>query len=248
MTFIQTHPDLSDKVRPMSRLKLVSHHLCPYVQRAAIALSEKGVSFEREWIDLSDRPAWFKDASPLGKVPLLMISDDQNGEPIVLFESAVIVEYLEDTEPNPLHPADPVARARHRAWIEFASSVLNGIGRLYNALNDHQFNAEVGNLQHMFTRLEDDFADRTPPWKGPYFAGKNFSLVDAAFGPVFRYLDTFEADADLYLLCRDHQRVALWRSELAKRPSVQNAIDSGYPDRLRDFLLRKGTVISQKVK
>lgn len=229
------------------RLKLVSHHLCPYVQRAAIALDEKGVAFERAWIDLADRPEWFDAISPLGKVPLLMISDEDGGAPVVLFESAVIVEYLEDTEPNPLHPQDPVARARHRAWIEFASNVLNGIGRLYNAPTEAKLLIEAEKLQSMFSRLEGDLAARPDRWTGPYFAGRNFSLVDAAFGPVFRYLDTFEPDADLHLLDSAHPRVSQWRAALSKRSSVQDAIDAGYPDRLRAFLRRKGTAISHRI-
>jgi glutathione S-transferase len=104
-------------------LRLVSHHLCPYVQRAIIALAEKGIAHERTYIDLAEKPAWFSALSPLGKVPLLLIDDTD-----VLFESAVICEYLEETSPGPkLHPRDPLERARHRAWIEFASAALADI-------------------------------------------------------------------------------------------------------------------------
>ncbi|MGG6499047.1 UNVERIFIED_CONTAM: glutathione S-transferase family protein, partial [Bacteroidetes bacterium 56_B9] len=77
-----------------------SHKLCPYVQRAVIALTEKGVPFERIDIDLDNKPDWFLAVSPLGKTPVLLVGD----QPI--FESAVILEYLEDTQPKPLHPAD----------------------------------------------------------------------------------------------------------------------------------------------
>ena len=48
-------------------LKLISHKLCPYVQRAVIALTEKGVPFERIDIDLANKPDWFLKISPLGK-------------------------------------------------------------------------------------------------------------------------------------------------------------------------------------
>src|SRR5690606_14684875 len=67
---------------PMPALTLVSHHLCPYVQRAVIALLEKGVPFERVYINLDEKPAWFRQISPLGKVPLLKVGDEA-----VLFES-----------------------------------------------------------------------------------------------------------------------------------------------------------------
>ena len=54
-------------------LKLISHKLCPYVQRAVIALAEKGVPFERVDIDLSNKPDWFLALSPFGKTPVLMV-------------------------------------------------------------------------------------------------------------------------------------------------------------------------------
>ncbi len=111
----------------MRRLTLVSHPLCPYVQRAAIALDEKAVAFERIAIDLANKPDWFEAISPLGKVPLLRVAD--GARETVLFESNVILEYLEETQPHPLHPADPLARARHRAWNEFGSALLGGIAR-----------------------------------------------------------------------------------------------------------------------
>ena len=58
-------------------LKLISHKLCPYVQRAVIALNEKGVAFERIDIDLANKPDWFLKISPLGKVPVLTVASDK---------------------------------------------------------------------------------------------------------------------------------------------------------------------------
>lgn len=70
------------------KLTLISHALCPYVQRAVIALNEKNVPFERIDIDLRKKPTWFLAMSPLGKTPVLTVDN----QPI--FESAVICEYL----------------------------------------------------------------------------------------------------------------------------------------------------------
>src|SRR4051794_13912309 len=104
----------------MTHLTLVSHHLCPYVQRAAIALLEKAVPFERSMVDLADKPDWFTAISPLGKVPLLRVTEE-DGRQAILFESTVICEYIEDTQPGPgLHPSDPLERAQHRGWMESA--------------------------------------------------------------------------------------------------------------------------------
>jgi glutathione S-transferase len=81
-------------------LTLISHVLCPYVQRAVIALTERRVPFERVDVDLSNKPQWFTAISPLGKTPVLQVDDT------AIFESAVILEYLEETQPFPLHPAE----------------------------------------------------------------------------------------------------------------------------------------------
>jgi glutathione S-transferase len=127
-----------------ARLKLISHKLCPYVQRAVIALTEKGVSFERIDIDLANKPDWFRAISPLGKTPVLQVGD------VPIFESAVILEYLEETEPKPLHPADPLTRAEHRAWIEFGSTVLADIAGFYTVPDEAIFKARTSQLEQRF--------------------------------------------------------------------------------------------------
>jgi glutathione S-transferase len=225
----------------MQHLTLVSHHLCPYVQRAAIALAEKGRAFDRIQVDLSDKPEWFKALSPLGKVPLLKVADA--GGEAVIFDSAVILEYLEDVEENPLHPEDPLERARHRSWMEFGSAVLNAIARLYNAEDDAALRRDAEGLGVLFDRVEAELAGAAP---GPYFDGARFSLVDAVYGPIFRYFDSFEDKADLHLL-RGRPNLAAWRRALAARESVRGAVSPDYPMRLTEFLRRRGSAISQRI-
>ncbi|MBZ9819302.1 glutathione S-transferase family protein [Mesorhizobium sp. CA4] len=224
------------------RLTLVSHHLCPYVQRAAISLAEKGVRFERVDVDLSDKPDWFRAISPLGKVPLLRVRHDHSEE--VIFESAVILEFLEETEANPLHPVDPLARARHRAWIEFGSAILNAIGRFYSAADQAAFLHESSGLSEMFARVEAELAVRQ---SGPWFAGERFSLVDAVYGPIFRYFDTFDRIGDFGIL-DGKPLVQAWREALNKRKSVKQAVGADYPQRLHAFLRAKGSYLSEIIR
>jgi glutathione S-transferase len=212
-------------------LELVSHPLCPYVQRAAIALAEKGVVYTRTQVDLSDKPQWFVELSPLGKVPLLRVKRD------VIFESAVILEYLEDTHAPALHPADPMVRAQHRAWIEFGSSVLNDVWGVYVAPHAQAFAATAAALREKFIRLEAALGE------GPYFGGASFTLVDAAFGPVFRYWDAFDRIADFGVL-HGLPKVAAWRTALAERESVRRAVAEDYGERLWKFLLDRGGYLS----
>jgi glutathione S-transferase len=212
-------------------LKLISHKLCPYVQRALIALVEKGVGFERIDIDLANKPDWFLAISPLGKTPALQVGDR------AIFESAVILEYLEETEPKPLHPADPLTRAEHRAWIEFGSTVLKDIAGFYAAQDEATFKAKTNQLEARFARLETRVA------ASPWFDGEKFSLVDAVFGPVFRYFDVFDEIADFGILT-GKPKLAQWRSALAARPSVRSAVSADYPALLRAFIDRRNSWLS----
>ena len=215
----------------MPDLILISHRLCPYVQRAVIALTEKTVPFERIDVDLADKPAWFIALSPLGKTPVLKVGDT------AIFESAVILEYLEETQPPPLHPADPLTRAEHRSWIEFASATLNDIWSFYTAPNEAAFAAKPKALAAKFDVLERRLHH------GPYFAGDKFSLVDAAFAPVFRYFDVFDCIGDFGILA-DKPRVAAWREAFAARPSVRDAVARDYEERLWTFLLGRKSFLS----
>lgn len=220
----------------MSRLTLISHHLCPYVQRAAIALLEKGVPFERINIDLADKPDWFLKISPLGKVPLLRIQED-DGREEVLFESSVICEYLEETQAGaPLHPTDALTRARHRGWMEFGTSVLSDLWGYETAQDTAQLEAKHKALVAKFVTIEGVLAD------GPYFAGASFSLVDAVFGPIFRYFDLFDTLGDSPIF-DGLERVKRWRKALSERASVQNAVGEDYRQRLMEFLEKHNSVL-----
>jgi glutathione S-transferase len=213
-------------------LKLISHKLCPYVQRAVIALTEKGIAFERIDIDLVHKPEWFLAISPLGKTPVLLVGE------VSIFESVVILEYLEETQPKPLHPADPLARAEHRGWIEFGSAVLSDIAGFYAAKDEATFEAKSAQLEQKFARLEARI--KAAPW----FDGENFSLVDAVFGPVFRYFDVFDEIADFGIVS-DKPKLARWRKALAARPSVRTAVSTEYPALLRDFIERRNSWLSR---
>jgi glutathione S-transferase len=216
------------------RITLVSHSLCPYVQRAAIVLAEKRVDFDRKDIDLANKPAWFLKISPLGKTPVLVV-DDQS-----IFESAVICEYLDETHLPRLHPEDALARAQHRAWMEFGSSILNAIASFYNAADERAMTAKSAEITAKFEQVEAALAD------GPYFAGERFSIVDAVFAPIFRYFDVFETIADLDWFANT-PRVCAWRRNLAMRESVRTAVVVDYPELLKAFLRKRNSALSVRM-
>lgn len=215
-------------------ITLISHELCPYVQRAAIVLHEKGVAFERRWVNLSMKPDWFTAVSPLGKTPVLMVGQ----EPI--FESAVICEYLDEAFLPRMHPDSMLQRARHRAWMEFGSSVLNTIAAYYSAMDSAALDAQRNLLRSRFAHVEQALG------AGPYFAGDNFGMVDAVFAPVFRYFDAFEAIGEPGIFDQT-PKVRAWREALAARDSVRLAAVAGYPEKLLAFLKAKGSEISRRI-
>lgn len=202
-------------------LSLISHPLCPYVQRAAIVLLEKGIPFERINVDLSAKPAWFLEMSPTSKVPLLKIQSG-DGTHQVLFESMAICEYLEETQTGaPLHPSDPLLRAQHRAWIEFGSATLTDAWGYLNAKDSTAAALKAVAFRDKLHRLEDALGT------GPYFAGSQFSMVDAVFAPLFRYFDGLPPEKHAAVF-EGVPRVGAWRQSLAARPSVIAAVPSDY--------------------
>jgi glutathione S-transferase len=205
----------------MTKLTLISFPTCPYVQRAVIALKEKNVDFDVVYIDLANKPDWFLAISPLGKVPVLKVERDGH-EPAIVFESAVILEYLEETTPGRLHPEDALERAQHRSWIEFGSQLLGDLWRVSNAKDTAELDAARQSLTAKLTRLETIVV-------GPFFAGERFSNVDAVFAPAFRQIDALETAVDAGLT-KSLPKISAWRKALAARPSVREAAPSDFAD------------------
>lgn len=216
-----------------ARFTLISHILCPYVQRAVITLKELAVPYKRIDIDLANKPEWFLALSPLGKVPILVVDDET-----VLFESEVICEYLNEVNQGKLLADDPLAKAEQRAWIEFASTSLNIIAQLYNAADKTAFTQIQNKLEPLGQTLEDNLV------QGEYFSSNEFSLVDAAFAPAFRYLPLFESLAGQPFF--PHlPKLALWAQYLLSRPSVIEAVSEHYQQQLMEFLAKRESYLGQ---
>ncbi len=209
---------------------LISFDLCPYVQRAVITLKYKQVDFQITYIDLSQPPEWFLAISPMGKVPVLTVDGT------ALFESAVIIEYLDETNPPPLHPQDPLQRAYHRAWMEFGSHLL---GRQYRLLTlseptpwEHERQALLSDLQ----QLEKQLADVS---EKPFFNGKGFSLIDAAYAPLFMRLALMNRYHPLGVL--DHlPKTTQWSDALLALPAVQDSVMADFAERFRHRFAQAG--------
>ncbi|MBD8555206.1 glutathione S-transferase family protein [Rhizobium sp. CFBP 8762] len=218
-------------------LTLISHPLCPFVQRAAIVLLEKAVAFDRVNIDLSAKPDWFLALSPTGKVPLLKVRQ-LSGEEAILFESVAICEYLNETQGGAaMYPDDALLRARHRAWIEFATQTFAEGWQFLHAKDTATADARRAAFRDRLSKIEAALGN------GPYFARADFGLVDAVYAPLFRYfgiIDPQVADPIFAGL----PRVTAWCAALAERSSVRNAVTDTYPDLFCDHLRQQGVMIA----
>ena len=198
-------------------LQLISFKTCPFVQRAIITLKHKNIDFDITYIDLADPPDWFLELSPLGKVPVLKVDDE------VLFESAVINEYLDEITGGELQPGEPLARAKNRAWIEFASNMLGNLYMMKMSKDEERYNKYRDSLVSQFHRVEQRLGD------GPWFNGEKFSLADTAFAPLFRQNSI--ADNKLSVLDPETMpRVAAWAQRLLALPEVRDSVVDEFED------------------
>ncbi|MCH7880064.1 MAG: glutathione S-transferase family protein [Proteobacteria bacterium] len=199
----------------MMSFELISFKTCPFVQRAAITLGYKNVEHTVTFIDLAEPPDWFLDLSPLKKVPVLKV----DGE--ILFESAVINEYLDEITGGELQPKDPLERAMNRAWIEFASNMLGNSYMMKNAPDKEKYEKYRDALVSQLHRVENRLGE------GPWFNGEQFSLADTAFAPLFAH----DAVADYRFSSIDPAstpKVDAWSKRLLALPAVKNSVVSDF--------------------
>lgn len=163
-------------------LRLVSFDICPYVERSRIVLLEKGVAHSVDFIDLAAKPDWFLRLSPMGKVPVLVV----DGRPV--FESMVINELIEELHPRPaMLPEEPLSRAEARAWIVYCNDAVmpasyRSLLALAGEKSGEALEKPLAELSLALSRAEAEVARRGGPW----FLGKQLTLVDAAWAPFLR--------------------------------------------------------------
>ncbi len=198
-------------------LHLISFKTCPFVQRAVITLKHKNIDFDITYIDLADPPDWFLEMSPLEKVPVLKVDNE------ILFESAVINEYLDEITGGDLQPKDPLARAKNRAWVEFASNMLGNLYMMKMSKDEERFNKYRDLLVSQLNRVEKRLGE------GPWFNGAEFSLADTAFAPLFRQNSV--AGGKLSVLDADAMpKVCAWAERLLALPEVRDSVVDDFED------------------
>jgi len=222
----------------MSRLTLITKRSCPYVEKVKIALSEKQADYDIEYVDMNARPDWFDRVSPLGKVPVLKVSQD-TGHEAAIFESDVIVEFIEEFLPGAgLHPADPVAKAQARSWMQFGSGFLPEVYAVWMARSEADYAAARDKVSGKLAHIEQTLG------QGPYFHGKDFGCVDIVFAPLFCRIASFESLTPVGLL-DGFPKVAAWATALTSRESVRETTPADQAETLYNALNLKESYLAQ---
>ena len=196
-----------------SRFMLCSFKTCPWVQRAAIVLQAKQIPYDITYIDRDKRPDWFLAVSPHSKVPVLQIDGKE-----ALFESNAIAEYLEETAEPRLHPADPIARARNRAWTDFVTTFASAVTNTAYSDSEDELTARTAKIAAPFAKLEEALAKRGNA--GPYFNGAKLSLVDAAYAPFLQRYTFMDRLRPLGII-EKFPHLGAWRDALLAAPAVK---------------------------
>jgi len=192
-------------------LKLVSYKACPFVQRVAITLQYKGVDYDIEYIDLGNPPVWFLAISPLKKVPILIVDDT------VIFESAVINEYIDEAYPPTLQPEDLLLKSKNRSWVEFSNNISLYTFQLTIKEEKIDFERVLEELLDDFDRIEEYL------WTEPFFNGKQFSLVDASYAPILQRLNYLEQIYKPIIGKDRYPRLTNWKNNLLSLEAVKES-------------------------
>ncbi|KAI0649013.1 thioredoxin-like protein [Trametes meyenii] len=159
----------------------------PYAHRVGIALEEAGANYTTYLIDTRNKPSWYYRVSPLGKVPAIAYGgphsppDQPSPQSEKLFESLALLEFVADVFPqSKLLPANPVLRAKARAFIALYQNYVNDLFR------DTFF---VGKplVDALFSSLET-LQGALPPTG---FAAGDFSIAEAAVLPFLARMFLF---------------------------------------------------------
>ncbi len=170
--------DIAQQLKSTDQPILISFPICPFVQRSVVLLNVKKQGFQRINIDLSNKPQWYLNMVPTGKVPALVINSSKQD---VIFESAIINEFLDESFGTPLLPADPISRAKQRAWINFSESLIMLQFQLLSTDDADKYET----LSDQFTK---EILKLPSNENAPFFSGDELSLMDAAIAPVFTRL------------------------------------------------------------
>lgn len=196
-------------------IKLYDYPDCPFSQKVRVVLAEKDLEYERVLVDLrkgEQKAPEFLKLNPYGKVPVLIDED------VVIYDSTVINEYLNEEYPNPpLMPEDSAGRARVRLLEDFAdNSFTPPAGLVLTELNKPEAERDGERLRRYQGDLLRVLGRLDVLLEGREFLVADFSLADIGFVPRVLLLPQLGVETE-----PRWRNVPAWIARLRARPSVQ---------------------------
>lgn len=216
----------------MNTLELISFDLCPFVQRSRITLLKKQVDHKVTNVDLKNKPQWFLNISPLGKVPCLKVGDE------VLFESSVINEYLDETTGGEFLPTDALKKAHIRAWIEFTGTLTQSWFSMAMAKTKEDFDERKETFKVQLNQLEKNVTGDTT------FDSSGFTLADTCVLPVIQRTKFLDDQFGTGLLS-DLPKLKSIGLEHLEKPYVQESVPVDFNRRMVAFLSENEVYLSR---
>ncbi len=201
-----------------------------------ILLRAKDIEFDVTYINLQDKPDWFLELSPHGKVPVLKVGDE------VLFESNAIAEYLDEEVPPRLHPEDPLARAKNRAWTDYVPTFAGAMSSIHYSKSKEEMEQAVADAPEKLAKIEGALEGRGND--GPYFNGPDLALVDAAYAP-FLQRHLFVDRVLKNKVIDNYPLTKAWAETLLADERVTGAVPDNFEEEFIASLKRRGCYASQ---
>lgn len=188
----------------------------PYARKVRIVLAEKQLPYTQVETSIRQKPPEFLQLNPIGKIPVLV---DENG--LVFWDSTLIVEYLDETYPQPpFYPSDRLERLRCRQGEELADAMTDQVvARWFEARKGDQAKAtEEARHQREIDRMLDVFEIQLGNTR--YLLNDQVTAVDVAALSGLGYYSLRFGNA----WQRQWPRLAQWFEGLHQRPSVQATV------------------------
>jgi len=167
-------------------MKCIANPFSPYGRKVRVVLAEKRIEYDFVVDNPGDAATRLPEFNPLGKIPVLVLDDETT-----LFDSRVIVEYLDSASPVArLIPEDTRHRIQVRRWEALADGCTDATQAIvYEKRRRPELRSagwvarQQGKIDRALKAMSDDLANRA------WCSGEHYNLSDIAVGCALGYLD-----------------------------------------------------------
>ena len=215
-------------------MKIISHKICPFVQRVNALLEAKGIEYEIEYIHLNDKPQWFLDVSPTGQVPVLITDSGK-----VLFESDAIVEYLDEAYPALQPEISLEDKALNRAWSHLASKNYLVQCSAQRSPDADVFEKRSEKLGRVFDTIENQLGDDR------FFSGSAVGMVDIAWIPLLHRAEIISRRTS-YDYIGNRPKLKKWQSAVIATGLAEKSVAKDFEQVFVDFYVTEKTFLGRR--